>query len=67
VADDQAYLDELRARRRTIAGVRSTAFSDQSTTFDQEALDREIARVEAELAGDLGRPRMRFAVTNKGA
>ena len=63
--DDQAYLDELKARRRTIAGVRSTSFSDQSTTFDQEALDREIARVEGTLAGAL--PRIRYAVTSKGA
>lgn len=62
--DDQAYLDELKARRRTIAGVRSTAFSDQSTTFDHDALDKEIARVEGAL---YPLPRIRYAVTDKGA
>lgn len=63
MADDQDYLDELIARRRTIAGVKQTVHADQSTTFDQEALEREIARVERVVRGHSG---TRLARTSKG-
>jgi hypothetical protein len=63
MADDQDYLDTLKARRAQFAGIRSTTFSDQSTTFDNEALDKEIARVERVLAGG---SRTRYAATSKG-
>lgn len=63
MADDQAYLDELKAKRRAMAGIRQTTFDNQSTTFDQEALDREISRVERVLAGT---SRTRYAATSKG-
>lgn len=63
MADDQEYLDELKARRRAMAGVRQTSFEQQSTTFDQESLDKEIARVERIVASA---PRVRFASVSKG-
>lgn len=63
MADDQEYLDELTERRRKLVGVKSTQFSDQATTFDPEALDREIRRVEQVIRG---RSRTRYAATSKG-
>lgn len=46
-ADEQAELDELKARRRATAGIQSTSFSDQSTTLDSEGLDKRIAALES--------------------
>lgn len=63
MADDQAYLDTLRQRRATTAGIKSTGFADQITTFDAEALDREIARVERIVDG---RSRTRYGAFSKG-
>jgi hypothetical protein len=63
MAYTSAQLEELRERRRQMAGIRSTTFSDQSTTFDLESLDREIARAEREVRGTSG---TRYAATSKG-
>lgn len=63
MADDQAYLDTLKARRAQFAGIKATTFSDQSTTFDPDALDKEIARVERVITGG---SRTRYAATSKG-
>jgi len=63
VADDQDYLDELLAKRRATVGVKQTSISDQSTTFDPDALNREIDRVTRVMAGG---SRTRYAVVNKG-
>lgn len=46
-----AELADLRARRAAMAGIRSTAFADQSTTFDQDGLDKRIAAIERQLCG----------------
>lgn len=66
-SDLQTELDELRARRRKTAGIRSTTFSDQSTTFDAEGLDRRIAQLEQQLAATAGRSTTRYVSTTKGA
>lgn len=60
-ADEQAELDELKARRRQFAGIKSTSFSDQQTTFDQEGLDKRIAELESK--GQVSRTR--YAITEK--
>jgi hypothetical protein len=63
VADDQAYLAELTAKRRAMVGVKRTSIADQSTEFDIEQLNAEIGRVERALAAT---SRTRYAATNKG-
>lgn len=63
MADDQAYLDELIAKRRSMIGVKRTSFADQSTEFDIEQLNSEIGRVERSIATN---SRTRYAATNKG-
>ncbi len=63
MADDQTYLDTLKARRAAFAGIKNTTFGDQSTTTDLEALDREISRVERVISGT---SRTRYAATSKG-
>lgn len=63
MADTQAYLDTLTAKRAAIAGVKRTAFSDQSTEFDMDGLNREIERVTRVLAGTSS---TRYATTTKG-
>lgn len=63
MADTQAYLDELLAKRSAQVGVRQTTFQDQSTTFDLDGLNREIARVERALSGG---SQTRYAVVNRG-
>lgn len=63
MADDQAYLDELIAKRRAMAGVKRTTFSDQSTEFDVDGLNREIERVTRAVEGNSG---TRYATTSKG-
>lgn len=62
-ADEQAELDELKARRRKTAGIQQTTFSDQSTTFDNEGLDRRIASLEAKARAGGG---SRLAAFSKG-
>ena len=61
-ADEEEELAELKARRRASAGIKSTTFADQSTTFDQEGLDKRIAELENK--GNAGR--VRYAATSKG-
>lgn len=66
MADTPDYLEELLAKRRAMVGVRATSHGDQSTQFDGDWLDREIARVERVLASGSSSGRFRFAVTDKG-
>lgn len=61
--DTQSYLDTLYARRAAIVGVKSSSFSDQSTTFELAELNAEIARVERVLRGGSN---TRYAATSKG-
>lgn len=61
-ADEQTELDELKARRRATAGIASTAFADQSTTYDQAGLAKRIAELEHKA----GTSRTRYAATTKG-
>jgi hypothetical protein len=63
VADDQAYLDTLLAKRAATVGIKGTSFQDQRTDFDIDGLNREIARVERAMAGG---SRTRYAVVNRG-
>ena len=63
MADDQDYLDELVARRRATIGIKQTAVSDQSTTFNADELNREIERVTRAISGS---SRTRYAVVNRG-
>ncbi len=65
--DTQAYLDSLYVKRATLVGVRSNAFSDQSTQWDLESLDREIARVERVLATARRGSTTRYGAVRKGA
>lgn len=65
MADDQAYLDELKEKRASMVGVKALAFSDQQITTDLESLDREIARVEFALNSSTRR-NYRLAATSKG-
>jgi len=67
LSDLQAELETLRARRTKIAGIRSTAFSDQSTAFDHESLDRRIADIEQQIARLSGATSTRYAASRKGA
>jgi hypothetical protein len=60
--DEQAELDELKARRRQTAGIQQTVFADQSTTFDHKSLDARISALEAKAAGGF----TRYAATTKG-
>lgn len=64
MADTQDYLDSLYAKRAKQIGLKGAAFSDQSVSYDFEALEREIARVERALATSGG---TRYAATRKGA
>lgn len=65
-AEQEAELAELYERRRLTAGLKGAAFSDQSTTFDNEALDRRIASLEASLAAITRGSSTRYAATSKG-
>lgn len=65
-AELEAELTTLRERRAAMAGVRSTTFADQSTTFDHDSLDRRIAAIEQQLATIAGTTRTRYAATTKG-
>jgi hypothetical protein len=64
--DNQAYLDSLYVKRAALVGLRGNAFSDQSTQWDLESLDREIARVERVLATAARGSTTRYAATSKG-
>lgn len=66
MADTQANLDELKARRQKLAGIKQLQFDNQSTVTDLEALDREIARMEAAVAVANGGSRTRYAAFSKG-
>lgn len=63
MADDAAYLEELKDKRRKLAGVDSTSFSDQSLSVNHKALNDEIRRLERKLARTSG---TRLAATRKG-
>lgn len=59
----QSDIDALRAKIQSFAGVRSTAFGDQSTVFSMDDALRLLERMEREVNGTT---RTRYAVVNKG-
>lgn len=65
-AQIQEQLTTLYARRAASAGVRNTTFSDQSTTFDNEGLEKIIASLEQQLAAFTRGSSTRYASTSKG-
>lgn len=65
-AELEAELVILRARRAAVAGVKSTTFADQSTTFDHASLDQRIAAIEQQLVTIAGQTRTRYAAFTKG-
>jgi len=66
VAELEAELAVLEERRRTTAGIESTAFGDQSTRFDQEGLNKRIAAIQQQIASLNGGTRTRVAAFSKG-
>lgn len=66
LTDLEAELVELRARRKTIAGIKSTSFGDQSTGFDGADLDKAIASLEARINTLRRGTSSRYAATTKG-
>jgi hypothetical protein len=62
MAYTQADIDALKAQIAAFAGVKSTTFADQSTTFDHEAALKQLAIMEAAVNGS----RTRYAATSKG-
>lgn len=64
MAFSQADIDELRAKMKAFAGIRATAIDNQSTTFDYEAAERLLARMEREVNGTT--TRTRYAAVSKG-
>lgn len=63
MADTQEQLDELEERRLKTVGIAATQFSDQSTTFDNDGLLKEIQRKKRAIRGTSG---TRYAATKKG-
>lgn len=66
-AEIQAKIDALNAKIETFAGIRSTSFSDQSTTFSLQDAHEELARLQQLLAVAQRGGSTRYAVTSKGA
>lgn len=63
----QADIDELRTRIKAFAGVESTSFQDQSTSFDMKGALALLAEMEASVAAAAGAPKnYRLAATSKG-
>lgn len=62
----QAQITTLEAKIAKFAGVRSTAFSDQSTTFSLEDAYKELSRLQNQLAAVRGTSRTRYVATSKG-
>lgn len=59
-------LAELQARRRATAGIRATAYGDQSTQFDGEDLDRRIAQLSGQIRTLTSGSTTRYAAVSKG-
>lgn len=65
-AEIQAQIDALEERITAFAGIRGTAFSDQSTTFSIDDAHKELARLRAKLANAQSQSTTRYATTSKG-
>jgi len=65
-AEIRAELAIYYARRQSTAGISGHAFSDQSSQFNNKALDEIIARLEAQLATATRGSTTRYAATSKG-
>lgn len=63
----QAKIDAIEQQLADFAGIRGTAFSDQSIQFSVDDAHKELARLKALLAGANRRPTSRLAATSKGA
>jgi len=60
-------ITEIEERLAAFAGVRSTTFGDQTTAFDLDGAQRELARLRQELATATATAgRYRVAAVNKG-
>ena len=59
----QADIDALRLKIQSFAGIRSTAFGDQSTQFSIDDAMKLLERMEREVNGT---QRTRYAVVSKG-
>jgi hypothetical protein len=61
-------IEALETRIATFAGVKASAFGDQSTTFDLEGAQAELARLRNELALTTATSgtRTRYAAFSKG-
>lgn len=64
MAFTQADIDSLRQKMAAFAGIRATSIDNQSTTFDYEAAEKLLARMEREVNGTT--TRTRYAATRKG-
>jgi hypothetical protein len=62
----QTQIDELKARIAAFAGIKGTAFADQSTTFDLGEARKLLADMEREVSNTVGGSRTRYAATSKG-
>lgn len=67
-AEIATRIAELEDRMGAFAGVKATTIGDQSTTFDLEGAQKELARLRNELAllQSTTGSRTRYAVVNKG-
>jgi hypothetical protein len=62
----QAKIDALEAKVAQFAGIRGTAFGDQSTQFSIDDAHKELARLRGELATAASTSRVRYIATDKG-
>jgi len=66
MAYTQDQIDALRLKIATFAGVKSTQFGDQATSFDLEGALKLLSIMEQEVAAAAGTGRTRYAATSKG-
>lgn len=62
----QTLITALEAKIAKFAGVRATAFGDQSTQFSLEDAHKELARLRGELAAASAASRVRYVAHDKG-
>lgn len=63
----QADVDALELKIKTFAGIRQTAFDNQSTSFDLEGAKVLLSEMRAQVAATAGSPtHVRYAAFSKG-